>query len=67
MKTINFNETLDTLSVLAHKKTGYSIQSMVIFFFNDSELREKYEFTFFIFNSIEWQIFIELIQEAINN
>lgn len=67
MKTKKFNEQLDKLSILAYNKTGYSIPSMVVTLINDVELRNKYELDYFILNSIEWQIFIELIQEAINN
>jgi len=60
----NLNNTLEKISIKMHNRTGYSILHMVLEANDDFELRGKYRNNFFIYNSEEWQFFIELIEEA---
>lgn len=60
----NLNKVLEKISRLMHSRTGYSLRSCVLEVVRDFDMRVKYRNDFFILNSDEWQIFIELIEQA---
>lgn len=57
----DLNKKLDKISRLMHKRTGYSLIHIVL---EAKYNMPEYYHDFFIFNSDEWQFFIELIGEA---
>ena len=60
----NLNKKLEKISKTMHKKTGYSLKHSILEVYEDKEMCILYTHEFFIFNSDEWQIFIELLEEA---
>lgn len=61
----DLNATLQKISVFMHERTGYSIQHTVLA--AREELGHLYNHDLFIYNSDEWQFFLDLINEACLN
>lgn len=69
----NLNKKLEEISCLMHRRTGYSLRHSILECRDNLSRQEiginpnhdqESTYDFFRYNSDEWQIFIELLEEA---
>lgn len=62
---MKINNTLEKISRLTHRRTGYALRHIILIPSRDEEMKNYYHnHDLFIYGSLEWQFFIDLIEEA---